>query len=385
MKHDDYILTPNEPCGCNDRFRGDVYLKVKNYLSEFTTEVAKSQARFNLGIPDKWTLKWGNISGYIEEQEDLLEFLNKFLEDDRQTILQQFNELREELQRSINLLAERVEDSRQELDRLMQSFETFKDEFVQYVNQQLNLKLDRTEFQNFVTTSQAELQRQLNLKVDKSDLPSIKNPTNHPYTTREDESISSVKQALDKLLYTPLQITSFTVSPNEAEIGETVNSLTYNWSYNKFIDSQTFDGVNPGVSARSKVVTNTITTTISKTLTATDGTTNVSKVATITFKSGKYYGASATVPTSASIISGFTRNLNLTKGGSFTVNAGNGQYIYLLVPESMSDIKFMVGGFEGGFQVVNNNFQFTKNGVTTKCILFRSDNPSLGNTTVTIK
>lgn len=380
-----HVITPNIPCGCTNRNNKEEYLKIENYFSEFNTEVAKAQARYNLGISDKWNLKWGNIRGFIEEQQDLLEFLNKFLEDDKQTIQDQFEQMKIELTQSINQQLDKVEENKEEVEQLISNFEIFKNEFTSYVTDEISSKLDRSEFQTFVNTSQEQLSQALNLKVDKIQIPDIENPQNHYYTTRENENIHNVKEALDILLYKDLQISQFTVTPNEAEIGEVINELVYNWSYNKFINSQQFDGSTVDLSIRSKTLTNNINTTTSKTLTATDGTKSVSKTATITFKYGKYYGVSTTNPTSKFIISNFTRNLNLSKGSTFTVNATDGQYIYLLVPESMSDIKFVVNGFEGGFQIVNNNFQFTNNGITTKCILFRSDNYNLGNTTITIK
>lgn len=46
-----------------------------NYLSEFRTEIEKAQARKNLGIPDEMQMKWGGMSGYVEEQRDLVEYM----------------------------------------------------------------------------------------------------------------------------------------------------------------------------------------------------------------------------------------------------------------------------------------------------------------------
>ena len=46
-----------------------------NYLSEFRTEIEKAQARRNLGIADETTMKWGSMSGYVEEQRDLIEYM----------------------------------------------------------------------------------------------------------------------------------------------------------------------------------------------------------------------------------------------------------------------------------------------------------------------
>ena len=182
------------------------------------------------------------------------------------------------------------------------------------------------------------------------------------------------------MFYVPITISSFTVSPNEAETGSEVNTLTYNWKYNKEIKQQYFDGEEINASLRTKTITGAFRTTISKTLTASDGTESKSSTASLVFKDGRYYGASAADPTVSDLISSFTRR------NSFTVNAREGQYIYLLVPYSLKDISFSVGGFEGGFFIIDDNYQFTRyEGVTLRCVLFRSDNPGLGSTTVTIK
>lgn len=81
MTNDKFILTPNTSCGCSDKYKGEIYLKIENFLGEFVTEIAKSEARRNLGIPDKWTLKWGNIEGFLEEQKDLMDYLNDLRQD----------------------------------------------------------------------------------------------------------------------------------------------------------------------------------------------------------------------------------------------------------------------------------------------------------------
>lgn len=46
------------------------------YLSEFRTELEKAKVRKNLGIADDTSLLWGNIDGVIEEQQDLLRFID---------------------------------------------------------------------------------------------------------------------------------------------------------------------------------------------------------------------------------------------------------------------------------------------------------------------
>lgn len=78
---------------------------------------------------------------------------------------------------------------------------------------------------------------------------------NITYKTDTDPEIESVKDALDKLFYVPITISSFTVSPNEAETGSEVNTLTYNWKYNKEIKQQYFDGEEINASLRTKTIT----------------------------------------------------------------------------------------------------------------------------------
>ena len=51
-------------------------LLIKNYLSEFKSEVDKARVRYNLGIPDEYSFNWGNIKGLIENQADLVQYIN---------------------------------------------------------------------------------------------------------------------------------------------------------------------------------------------------------------------------------------------------------------------------------------------------------------------
>lgn len=50
-------------------------LMKSNYLGEFRTQLEKAKARRNLGIGDEYTLSWGNITGHIEDNTDLIGFI----------------------------------------------------------------------------------------------------------------------------------------------------------------------------------------------------------------------------------------------------------------------------------------------------------------------
>lgn len=45
------------------------------YLGEYRTELERAKVRKNLGIPDENSLQWGNIDGFIEQQQDLVTYV----------------------------------------------------------------------------------------------------------------------------------------------------------------------------------------------------------------------------------------------------------------------------------------------------------------------
>lgn len=291
-----YMIVDSNECSNNSCSSPQGYFQIKNLFNELKTEVDKANARHNLGIGDAWNIKWGNITGFIEKQTDLTQYLDTFI----------------------------------------------------------------------------------------IELRDLVNPFNQPYTNSDNPSISTVGEALDQLLYKELTIQS-TVTPNIAEIGETVPEVKFSWKYNKNVTQQSFDGTDIGLDIR-EVAFQDVTSTTSKSLQAFDGKNTKKVVMSITFKLASYYGVSESTPTnSEEIINRFTRDLNFYKGSSVTITAQDNQYIYLMLPKSMGQVQFYVGGFEGGFQIVNPNFQFTKNGVTNSYILYKSDNPGLGTTTINTK
>lgn len=51
------------------------YFSVDNLLSELQTDFQKQTARLNLGIADKYTMTWGNITGNLVNQADMYGFI----------------------------------------------------------------------------------------------------------------------------------------------------------------------------------------------------------------------------------------------------------------------------------------------------------------------
>lgn len=71
--HDHTHTVYTKPVDATPKFQ---FLAYNNYLNEFKSEVDKARVRFNLGIPDQFSFNWGNIQGSIEEQQDLIQFIN---------------------------------------------------------------------------------------------------------------------------------------------------------------------------------------------------------------------------------------------------------------------------------------------------------------------
>ncbi len=70
---------------------------------------------------------------------------------------------------------------------------------------------------------------------------------------------------------------------------------------------------------------------------------------------------------------------------TITAAPGAAEYIYYAYPASYGAATFTVGGFEGGFDLISAAISVTNaHGVTQDYRLYRSTNPNLGSTTVTV-
>lgn len=199
----------------------------------------------------------------------------------------------------------------------------------------------------------------------------------------------NVGAALDSLLYVAINITGFSNNAGNKENGQVVSSVTFNWSLNKTPTTLKFNGEAIDVNLRSKTLTGlTIKSGTSWSLVATDEKGASSTRSTgISFYDKRYWGVSS-VSTADDItnamVLGLSSELAGSRGKTFTLNAGTGEYIYYAFPASWGTPKFTVGGFEGGFSLVKT-FNFTNaSGYTASYVVYRSDNPSLGSTTVAV-
>lgn len=189
------------------------------------------------------------------------------------------------------------------------------------------------------------------------------------------------------LEYVPIDITSISSTVTKAEMGSVVNKVTISWVVNKTPNVQTLDGSEVAVNLRSVALTDQgIAANKTFIVTATDERNTTDTASTsITFLNGVYYGAEAAPETLDSVfIRSLTKELSNTRGRTITVNAADGKNIWYALPTRLGACNFSVGGFSGGFDLVNT-IQFTNaSGYTESYYVYASAKTGLGETKVVV-
>lgn len=213
---------------------------------------------------------------------------------------------------------------------------------------------------------------------------------NKPDIDGINNKIITLESQVADILYEPISIISFKHNNSTLERGDIVRDVLLSWEINKTPKTLTLDGVSiethangMGYNELSIKWDNNKTWTLE----ATDERGAVdTKQTSITFYNGVYYGV-ATEPTTydSSFVLGLTKELRGSKLPSFTVDAGVNQYIYYCLPKRYDTCTFTVGGFTGGFSLVDT-ISFTNSRFYTEdYYIYRSDKVNLGLTTVNIK
>lgn len=205
---------------------------------------------------------------------------------------------------------------------------------------------------------------------------------------------SEIDDMFDDLTYTPISISSFTVSPSSVENGSTVSSVTFSYTLSKAAESAALDGVNVALSGKTGTFglvnlslesKKTWTLSVTDRGSASESPHSASRSATLDFYWKRHWGVAAEATPDAAFILGLASGeLASSRGKTFTVTAGSGQYIWYAYPKSWGAAGFKVGGFDGGFQLVGTVNHVNASGAKAEYYVYRSDNPSLGATTVVV-
>ena len=210
-----------------------------------------------------------------------------------------------------------------------------------------------------------------------------------------DTEIDNVKEALDKLFnkvyYVAPQITSFTMTPSTTvyEVGQTVNSLVFNWTTNKDIASQTLtDCVLTDETVRTATYNTLLSANKTFTLSINDGENTSNKSLSIAFRH-KFYWGNATLPDTfdSAFILGLPKSQFATgKTGTYSMTLGTDEYGFLAYPVSFGTIEVVnIGGFDT--EVVDcGTIDFTNaSGNTTAFKIYRTGRSGLGSISPVIK
>lgn len=204
---------------------------------------------------------------------------------------------------------------------------------------------------------------------------------------------TNVKLAIDGILekmdYVEPQITSLTMNVDSVnEVGSSISSITFNWTYNKDVVSQSLtDNTLADETARTATYTPTTAISANKTftLTASDGTKSVSKSVSVYFRNKIYWGAAATVDiyNSAFILALSNSNFATSYKGSYTMTIGAGQYGFITFPSSFGTLsKVKIGGFDTELESIGDiSFTNSSGGVVTYSI-YKTTQANLGTITM---
>lgn len=178
-------------------------------------------------------------------------------------------------------------------------------------------------------------------------------------------------------------ITNFSCTPSSFEIGNTLTTITFSWTYDNSenVVSQRINNVEIPLQARTYTLTNqsiTQTTTFTLTLTEVNGAVTTRSII-VSALPVLLYGAS-TVPESydSAFLSTLSNYLYDGTNTSVAINAASNKYSYICYPLRYGTKHFLFNNLEGGFQYqatvpYTNQYNYTEN-----YYVYRSDYPSLG-------
>lgn len=200
-----------------------------------------------------------------------------------------------------------------------------------------------------------------------------------PYETEEDESITTVQEALNKLLYVFPKISSFTLKQSGTyENGSTISTLDFSWDYNKnLIKEQKLDNTPIPPTIRQARLNRDIKVNSVFTLWCSDGTNTATATTSIKFVNYMYYGTQSADGTS------LKRSKLNPSAGSFTVVANAGEYIWIFIPKSSGLTKIWHNNVDSTDDFVKEEIGFlTDTGLNIQGTFYVSKNHSLNSVTL---
>lgn len=192
-----------------------------------------------------------------------------------------------------------------------------------------------------------------------------------------------------KLFFEAISFNSLSIEPSKALKGATIRSAVVQYQLNKAPVSLTINSESVLDPAASGNIAKNGSWSSDQTfvVSATDEKGNVAtQTKTLSFFNYVYWGVGEyqDLIDSTFVTSLSNKELTGDKVSSITVTAGEGQYVWYALPQSMGECTFSVNGFAGGFSTKINMLVTNSNSFSEYYNIYRSDNANLGTTTITI-
>ena len=196
-----------------------------------------------------------------------------------------------------------------------------------------------------------------------------------PYETEEDKSVSTVKEALDKLMYVIPEVALTLKEAGVYERGSTINQLNFSWNYNKEIKNQSLNYIVMPPSIREARLNIKVSTDTTFTLNGDDGTTECIDSASIRFVDYLYYGKSHEDPQKLKIN---------PSNAELTVTTDENEHIWIFIPDTSGLTKIWHDNIESTDAFTHYPMVFhTDTGLDVRGVSYVSKHSGLG--TVTLK
>lgn len=176
------------------------------------------------------------------------------------------------------------------------------------------------------------------------------NIDNIVYYNRDYPELKTLRQVIDYLLYNILTV-SINITPNIAEIGDTIQNVVVSWEYNKEIDSQTLysseypGGLDLDKSIRSITINGATVQNSTFKIVGSDGKKNAEATGSINFCPGIYYGSSNEQPE----IDSLEKVVLPSRQCTVTIQSGNQEKLWFFIPQSYGSPVFTVNGNQWEF------------------------------------
>lgn len=212
-----------------------------NYLGEYRTELERAKVRKNLGIADEQSLLWGNISGTIEAQKDLVQYIEQkwtYTSD----VAENINTVKDALDYALFFISqyeantEEIEEIKVDISNIRTSIQVLGEDLKREIDTNReglnNLSQDIIEINQAISDLNTAIE---NIDVDKNILNWIKNNLQNSKTVeiKEDNTIEVILSKQDN---NAIHLIEQELPPTEE--GEEPSTITLPGIYVKNLEPQ---------------------------------------------------------------------------------------------------------------------------------------------------